>query len=67
LTGRTISKDCLGIFSDWLICRSPGQGEELVARVREALSREERVTRYKVLWEVEAEPLMAASNRQFRQ
>ncbi len=41
------------------------QGKETVARVREALSRQERGAPYKVLWEVDAEPLMAASTASF--
>ena len=41
------------------------QGIEIVRKVRAALSKEERSASYKVLWEVEAEPLMAASTASF--
>ena len=41
------------------------QGKEIVAGVRAALSKEERGAPYKVLWEVDAEPLMAASTASF--
>ncbi len=41
------------------------QGKEIVARVRGALSKGEQGAPYKVLWEVDAEPLMAASTASF--
>ncbi|HME45325.1 MAG TPA: helical backbone metal receptor [Syntrophorhabdales bacterium] len=41
------------------------QGKEIVAKVREALSKGEQRVPYKVLWEVDAEPLMAASTASF--
>ncbi len=41
------------------------RGREIVAKVREALSQEARGVSYKVLWEVDAEPLMAASTASF--
>ena len=41
------------------------QGENIVAMVREALSKEERGAPYKVLWQVDSEPLMVASTASF--
>jgi iron complex transport system substrate-binding protein len=41
------------------------QGKEIVAGVSAALSKRERVAPYNVLWEVDAEPLMAASTASF--
>ena len=41
------------------------QGKEIVTGVREALSKVKRGVPYKVLWEVDAEPLMAASTASF--
>ncbi len=41
------------------------RGKEIVATVRGALSKEEQGTPYKVLWQVDAEPLMVASTASF--
>ncbi len=41
------------------------RGREIVAKVREALSKEARGASYTELWEVDAEPLMAASTASF--
>ncbi len=62
-------KNAEGLFDNFLeLSRLVGaseRGEQIVKEVREALGKTDRRSAYKVLWEVEADPLMVASTASF--